>query len=180
MNHLFPSLVFLLVALLGGAALWSKHRASSRSEWDALVARLAPLDRERLASIAAAQEHQADPGSSEYTAAEEQSRLWFSEAGWKGLDDLQNNCIVLIDMAHYVQSRYPEAIVVAEQLRLSARQVEWHLDRIRLASKAGHVEACFAEYGNRAIGLYCGMTETLKILYEGLNVPEQAQLQGLL
>lgn len=179
MNHLFASLVFLLLAFSGGAVLWSRNRASSRSDWDALVARLAPLDGERLARIAAVQEHPAEIDG-EYTEAEEQCRLWFLETGWKGLDDLQNNCSVMIDMAHFIQSRYPEAVVVAEQLRLTARQVEWHLDRIRLASKAGHVEACFAEYGNRAIGLYCGMTESVKILYRGLDIPEQAQLQGLL
>jgi hypothetical protein len=180
MNHLFVLLVFSLVAALAAVALWSRKRTSRRSEWNTLVARLARIDRDRLAQIAAAQEHHEETAGAEYTQAEEQSRLWFREVGLQGLEDMQNNCAVMIDMAHYIQSRYPEAVVVAEQLRLTARQIEWHLDRIRLASKAGHVEACFAEYGNRAIRLYCGMTETLKLLYEGVGVPERAQVQALL
>jgi hypothetical protein len=179
MNQLFVLLVLLLVSVLAAVALWSRKRSSSRSEWNTLVARLARIDRDRLAQIAAAQQQPEVPGA-EYARAEEESRLWFRDVGFKGLDDLQNNCTVMIDMAHHIQSRYPEAVVVAEQLRLTARQIEWHLDRIRLASKAGHVEACFAEYGNRAIGLYCGMAETLKVLYDGLGVPERAQLQALL
>ena len=180
MNYLFALLVFLLLAAFGGIAWWSRSRNSSRSEWNTLLARLAPIDRDRLAQIAVAQEHAQEINWTEYTEAEEQSKLWFREVGFQGLDDLQNNCAVMIDMAHYVQSQYPEAVVVAEQLRLTARQMEWHLDRIRLAAKAGHVEGCFAEYGNRAIGLYCDMTKTVKVLYEGLGVPERAQVQALL
>ena len=132
------------------------------------------MDRERLTRIALTENR------SDLPSAEDESALWFHDVGWQGLDALQNNCAVMIDMAHYVQTQYPEAVVVAEQLRLTARQIDWHVERIRLASKSGHLDACFTEYASRAIALYHGMTETLKALYSALVPVEGKQLEALL
>lgn len=181
MNHLFVVLATLLLFVLGGTASIAYLRMAGRrgNQWSQLISRLAPVDRSRIASIALAGPRSSEDSETGYFGDLE-SELWFQEVGWKGLDQIKNNCAVMIDMAHFIQSTYPEAVVTAEQLRVSARQVEWYIDRLRLASHAGHLEACFAEYADRAIGLYYGMTESLKTVYRERGVPERDQLEAVL
>lgn len=181
MNHLFVILAALLALALGAVAIRTSVRSASRrtTEWDQLLGRLAPLDRNRLARIALSSQD-AENVESSPCFGDLDSELWFQEVGWQGLENVKNNCAVMIDMAHHIQSRYPEAVVLAEQLRVTARQVDWYIDRLRLASEAGHLKACFAEYGNRAIGLYYGMTESVKLIYRELGLPEQKQLEAVL
>jgi hypothetical protein len=174
MNTSFALLVCLLAILLVVVAVRSAKRHAASTDWNTLLGRLAQVDRVTISRIAHTDEER------ELNSAEEESEAWFGEVGWRGFEDLQNNCAVMIDMAHYIQSEYPEAVMVAEQLRLTARQIEWHVNRIRLASEAGHIEACFTEYGSRAICLYYGMTETLKVLYRGLGMPGSERLEILL
>lgn len=181
MNHSFAVLAGLLIVLLGGIALTSYTRMAARrvSEWDELLGRLARIDRARIARIALTEEKSADALATDHFGDLE-SELWFQEVGWQGLDNLKNNCAVMVDMAHYIQSRYPEAVVMAEQLRVTARQVDWYIDRLRLASEAGHLKACFAEYAERAVALYYGMAESLKLVYRELELPEREQLEAVL
>lgn len=174
MNFLFALLVCLLLVFLAVVAVRARRRQAASTEWEVLLRRLAAIDRDAIERIAYSDE---EPFA---TATEQGSEIWFRQVGWKGLDDLQNNCAVMVDMARHIQSRYPEGVIVAEQLRLTARQIEWHLNRVRLASQAGHFEECFREYGNRAICLYFDMTQTLKVLYRELRIAEREQLEALL
>jgi hypothetical protein len=44
--------------------------------------------------------------------------------GLQGLEVLEKNSDVLIELAFYLQQSYPEAIVIAERLRLDARELK--------------------------------------------------------
>ena len=52
-----------------------------------------------------------------------QPQLWRLIGGLEGLEVLEKNSEVLIDLAFYLQQWYPEALVIAERLRLDAREL---------------------------------------------------------
>ena len=95
----------------------------------------------------------------------------------EGIDIMEANCTVLVDLVFYVQQWYPEALVIAEQLRLNAREVEWHIGRIRAAAKSGRSQAATAEYLQQAVSIYYRMTCEVLALYEQASLPGLADLQ---
>jgi hypothetical protein len=97
--------------------------------------------------------------------------------GMNGLSALEENCDVLIDLATYVQKWYPEALHLAEDLRLNAREIKWHIGRLRGASQTGHLREQFPQYAQRAVATYYLMTRSLLVLYEGVQLPEFQELQ---
>jgi hypothetical protein len=98
----------------------------------------------------------------------------------EGVEALEANSRVLIDLAFYLQQWYPEALVVAEQLRLSAREIEWQVGRLRGAAQTGKLESAFPMYAQRAAAAYYLMTQRLLDLYEQGNPPRLAALQKAL
>ena len=82
-----------------------------------------------------------------------------------------------VDLAFYVQQWYPEASVVAEQLRLNAREVAWHVSRLKGASKTGKLEIFFADYARPVVTTYYLMTQRVLALYERYNLPGLVDLQ---
>ena len=100
--------------------------------------------------------------------------------GLKGLETLERNCAVLVDLVFYVQQWYPEALVLAEQLRKNAREIEWHVSRLKGAEKTGKLESSFADNAQRAVATYYVMTRRVLALYEQLNVPGLIELQRAL
>jgi hypothetical protein len=97
------------------------------------------------------------------------------------MEALEANCTVLIDLAFYVQQWYPEkALVVAEQLRLSAREIEWHVQRLKAAAKSGQLETCIFMNAQRAAVAYFLMTRHVLSLYEHGNLPMLPDLQQCL
>lgn len=110
----------------------------------------------------------------------EPSQIWKLVGGLQGLEILERNCSVLIDLAAYVQQWYPEAVVLAEELRLNAREIEWHVDRLRGASKSGNLELYFADYAQPAVAKYYLMTQRVLELYERGNLPMLVELQKAL
>ena len=102
------------------------------------MTRLTTVDRDSISEVALdiideSGQQRRDEGS----AALEPGRVWKRVGGLEGLEVLEANCAVLIDLAFYVQQWYPEALAVAEQLRLSAKEIEWHVERLRGAQKTG-------------------------------------------
>jgi len=69
------------------------------------------------------------------------------------LKTLERNCAVLVDLVFYVQQWYPEALAIAEQLRLNAREIEWHIGRLKSAAKAGRAEKAFRTRGRGSCNL---------------------------
>ncbi len=84
---------------------------------------------------------------------------------------------MLLDLASYVQQWYPEALVLAEELRLNAREIEWHVERLRGAANTGNLEHAFANYAQPAIAKYYMMTQCVLAFYERGNLPMLTDLQ---
>ena len=100
--------------------------------------------------------------------------------GMEGLEELEKNCQVLVELAAYLQRWYPEAVVVAEQLRLSAREIEWHVGRLKGAAQTGNLQAAFGDYAQRAVTTYYFMTRHVLELYDRAGFAGLAELQSAL
>jgi len=182
-NTLFAALAVLLLLALLGVLIRHYFRAQNVAQvtWDELLKRLARVDRDKIATIAL---DAIDPSGNrrQDTAAFslEPSAVWNILGGLEGLESLEQNCQVLVDLAMYLQRWYPEALVVAEQLRLNAKEIEWHVNRLKGAAKTGNLQASFADYAQRAVVTYYLMTLHLLDLYELASFPQLAELQKAL
>lgn len=171
----FVVLVGIFLAALAAVAVRSalRGRRSSQATWEQLLARLAHIDREKIAAIAM----DAIDDSTHETFVLEPEAIWEMLGGMEGLERLEKNCHVLIELATYVQRWHPEALVVAEQLRLNAREIEWHVGRLKGAAQAGNLQTAFASYAQRAVATYYLMTRHVLELYEQVSFPELAELK---
>ena len=184
-SHNIYFLVVLAIFLLALATVFIVYslraRKASRGTWDELLGRLKVLDRDSIARIALdAVDESGLPRLEEGEFPLDPEQIWPLIGGLKGLDVLKHNCAVLVDMAFYVQKWYPEAVVVAEQLRLNAREIEWHLERLKGAERTGNLKSAFPDYAQRAVTTYYLMTRSVLALYEQGNLPEFADLQRAL
>ena len=178
---LVTAAIFLAVLIAIAGRNYYRVRGSPQESWESLMRRLISVDRANVARIAldlleeSAQSVKEDPGT-----AVEPSDIFQLIGGLKGLEVLEKNSQVLIEMASYLQRSYPEALIIAEQLRQNAREIESHVGRLRGAAQNGHLEVNFPFYGQRAIATYYLMTRQLLNLYEQGNVPMLADLQKAL
>lgn len=178
-NLYFTIAVFFFLTAL--AVVLVRHarrvRRAAHTDWDELLRRLEPVDRNNIAIIAhdAMAEQSADPAA-DLDGPTMSSML----GGLKGLEVLERNCQVLIDLAAYVQRWYPEALVVAEQLRLNARELEWHVGRLKGAAQTGNLQTAFADYAQRAVVIYYTMTQHVLELYTRTSLPGLTKLQAAL
>ncbi len=171
-----------LIAILGFSyRLYRNRSKSAYGEWENLFQRLSQIDRESVSLIALdfigdPERHQSKDDQEEL----DPSTIWPLIGGIEGLESLQRNCAVLVDMAFYVQRWYPEALAVAEQLRLNAREIEWHVDRLKASKHTGKLEAAFPDYAQRAITVYYLMTRRVLTLFEQGDYPGLYDLQRAL
>jgi hypothetical protein len=184
-NHpiLFLLIVAFFVAIITAIAVHALHRArkSTRASWEDLLQRLVPLDHGRVEKIALdIIDSSGLPRQDQDSAALSASQIWELIGGWKGLEALENNCSVLIDLAFYVQQWYPEALAVTENLRLSAREISWNISRLKVAHQSGKLETIIPMYGQRAIATYYLMTRNVLALYQQGNLAMLADLQRVL
>ncbi len=93
---------------------------------------------------------------------------------------LETNSEVLVDLAAYLQQWYPEALVIAERLRQDAREIKWHLARLKGAENAGNLQVSFPFYAQRAVVTYYRMTQRLLALYQAGNLGMLMDLQKAL
>ena len=159
------------------------RRQSSGTTWDELLARLTSTDRDNIARLALELvDESGERRAVEDASAENmgQERIWGMIGGLEGLEVLEKNSEVLIDLAAYVQRWYPEAVVIAERLRLDARELKWHVTRLRGAAQTGNLEISFPFYAQRAVVSYYLMTRRLLSLYESASFPMLAELQRAL
>ena len=169
--------VALFVFALIGIGLYSVLRArrNVRSDWKSILRRLRYIDRDTLTTVAL--DLLDDPDGQPHLNPDQ---IFSMIGGMEGLDALEHNCDVLVDLAGYVQRWYPEALELAEDLRINSREIQWHISRLRGASKTGHMREQFGEYAQRAIATYYLMTRSLLVLYEAVKIPEFAELQRAL
>jgi hypothetical protein len=176
--------VFLAALCSVGAYYYLRYRRSRRfpyGNWESLLKRLSIVDRDKIALIAQDQLDESGPWRIEEDDSElNATQIWSLIGGLKGLEVMERNCAVLVDLAIYVQQWYPEAVIVAEQLRLNAREIEWHVGRLRGAAQTGKLELFFADYAPRAITTYYLMTRRVLALYETCNLPGLVDLQRAL
>ncbi len=178
-SFLIALAIFFLLLAAAAARYYIRAWKTSKSSWENLLGRLIAVDREKIALIAADLIAEPDPAGERGTCADlEPTQIWDLIGGLEGLAILAANCDVLIDLACYVQQWYPEALIVAEQLRLSAREIQWHLGRLQGAAEVGNLESAFPNYAQRAVATYYGMTRHLLALYELADLPGLAELEG--
>lgn len=170
----------LVIALLCAVVLsYRRARSAATMTLEELVGRLKWLDRDRIAEIAtgALAMPALDPaGSCEIDPQD----LWDWTGGLAGLRNLDWNCHVLIELACHVQRWYPEAVVVAEHLRLNAREIQWHIARLQGAEEAGHLQSAFPDYAERAVTIYYTMTRDLLDLFAEADLAGFSVLQAVI
>ena len=170
--------IFLLSLLAIALRYYLKARRAAGDSWEVLFGRLIAIDREKIALIASdLMEGTGDLTPREADTELEPEQIWELMGGMEGMAALESNCEVLIDLAAYVQRWYPEALTVAEQLRLDARAIQWHLERLKGAARAGNLESAFPEYAQRAVATYYRMTQNVLALYEAGDLPGFIALQ---
>lgn len=177
--------VFAVLFLTALIVILFRHylhaRKAAQSTWDDLLKRLTWVDRDNIAMIALdVVTESGEPRREANRFALEPSAIWTLVGGLDGLEALEQNCQVLVEIASYVQTWYPEAIVVAEQLRLNAREIEWHISRLKGAAKTGNLQSSFADYAQRAVVTYYLMTKHVLELYDYGKFPGLADLQQAL
>lgn len=179
--------LYLFVALLAWVVLsltaaWIYYHLRVRrlygQSWEAILARVMPVDKENLRLVALDLLGEADSLDHRDGPCDLQSsEIVELMGGLEGLRALQKNCEALVDLACYCQRIYPEALVVAEALRLNAREIRWHLDRLDAAARNGSSRAAFGEYAQRIATIYYLMTRRLIALYEVANAPGIERVQ---
>ncbi len=164
--------VFLVAIIATATYFLVRARRAARTSWMAILAKLQRIDRDKFATVALdlLEERENQPQL-------EPAVIFDMIGGMEGLGALEQNCDVLIDLAAYVQKWYPEALEIANELRLNSREIKWHIGRLRGASQTGHLYEQFPQYAQRAVATYYLMTRSLLVLYEGGRVPGFAELQ---
>ena len=175
---IFLSTVVVFVVCLTVAYTVYLRRARKVSGNDGigpLLAQLRAVDRGKLAQVAGG----LDDSSEFEDGALESWQVWSLIGGLDGMEALAANCDVLIDLACHVQAWYPEALTVAEELRLNAREIHWHLERLRAVEQHGRRSA-YPEYAQRAVAIYLRMTRNVLDLYQTADMPGLPQLEAAL
>lgn len=185
MSH--TSVVFLVGVLAFVTSLSSliwyfsvRARRSSRLSWENLVRKLIWVDPKIVAEIALDLHEPGRVDKKKDRDSLDASSIWEMIGGLDGLENLKKNGKVLIDLACHLQRWYPDALLIAEELRLSACELDWHIGRLEGAAKTGNLEVSFSFYGSRAIAIYFRMTQQVIALYKERNLPMLADLQKAL
>jgi hypothetical protein len=171
-TELFLIAVTLFLAVLIFIAVKSYRRArrSQERDWERILSRLTAVDGSSIAEVALdVIDESGQPRSDEGSASLDPEQIWNLVGGLKGLEVLESNCEVLIDLAFFIQRWYPDALVVAEQLRAGAREIGWHVERLKGAQQTGKLGSSFAMYAQRAVAAYYLMTQRVLDLYEQGN-----------
>jgi hypothetical protein len=173
-------LLAFLVLILGVAAFYyRKNRQRDLypyGQWEDLLQRLAPINHQSLGRIVGDPAMELDLQSADIEAMDSED-IWELLGGIRGIELIERNCSVLVDLVFYVQQWYPEALLIAEQLRLNAREVEWHIGRIKASARSGRPSAAAVEYMHQAVAVYYRMSREVLALYEQANLPGLADLQ---
>ena len=182
-NLYFLSAIGIFIAALLSIAgyYYVRGRQSPQMTWEELIKELTWVDRNAIEQVALdlVDESGAAKGAGD-AANLEPAQLWKLIGGLKGLEVLETNSEVLIDLAFYLQQWYPEALVIAERLRLDARELKWHVARLKAAVQTGNLQTSFPFYAQRAVVTYYLMTRRLLDLYQAVDFSMLAKLQEAL
>jgi hypothetical protein len=169
-NLYFLSAIGIFIAALLSIAgyYYVRGRQSPQMTWEELIKELTWVDRNAIEQVALdlVDESGAAKGAGD-AANLEPAQLWKLIGGLKGL-------------AFYLQQWYPEALVIAERLRLDARELKWHVARLKAAVQTGNLQTSFPFYAQRAVVTYYLMTRRLLDLYQAVDFSMLAKLQEAL
>ena len=173
--------IFVTALVLIAGYYYFRRRWSSPASWEDLLAKLTWIDRNKIAEVALdLVDESGQPKMADDAGNLDPSQVWKLTGGLKGLEVLERNSEILIDLAFYLQQFYPEALVIAERLRLDARELKWHVERLKGAAQKGNLQVSFPFYGQRAVVSYYRMTRRVLSLYEAGNFSMLADLQKAL
>jgi hypothetical protein len=173
--------IFLSALVLIAVYCYWRNRRSSPATFEALFAQLKWIDRNNIAQVALdLVDPSGRPMAGGGDASLQPSQLWDLIGGLEGLELMERNSEVLIALAFYVQQWYPEALPVAERLRLDARELKFHVGRLRGAAQKGNLQISFPFYAQRAVVTYYRMTRRVLELYEAANFSMLTDLQRAL
>jgi hypothetical protein len=168
-------------AQVGLLTYYFVRQRARQTTWGDLLARLTWTDKNNIDQVAL--ELVDESGQRRVLKDEdtpEPADLWALIGGLAGLEVLQRNSEVLVELAFYLQRWYPGAVVIAEQLRMDARELKWHVARLRGAAKTGNLQVSFPFYAQRAVVSYYVMTHRLLTLYESCSFAMLSELQRTL
>jgi hypothetical protein len=173
--------VFFSALILVCAIYYRRHRRPSPASFEDLFSQLKWIDRNNIAQVALELVDASGlPRPRAETATLEPAQLWDLIGGLEGLEIMERNSDVLIELAFYIQRWYPEAVAVAERLRLDARGLKFYVGRLRGAEQKGNLQISFPFYARRAVVSYYRMTRQLLALYEATDLSRLADLQRTL
>ena len=173
--------LFVIILVLIAGYYYFQSRRSSPASWEELLAKLIRIDRNKIAEVALdLVDESGQPKAGDDAGSLDPLQVWKLTGGLKGLEVLERNSEVLIDLAFYVQRWYPEALVIAERLRLDARELKWHIERLKGAAGKGSLQISFPFYAQRAVVSYYRMTRRVLSLYEAGNFSMLSDLQKAL
>ena len=172
--------VFTLLVAITVYYQWRRAQMSTKS-WEQLMARLIAVDRDGIAAVALdAIEPSGRRRTDELARELTPEQVWKLLGGLDGVEILEKNSHVLVEMAMHLQRWYPEEAAAAEELRLQAKELEWHVDKLRMAADKGHLEFHFASYAQNATIDYYHMTQRLLALCRKNMMPMFAEIDKLL
>ncbi len=173
--------LFFTAQVLVAGYYYLRSRRSRPASWEELLTKLTWIDRNNIAEVALdLVDESGQRRVSEGAGGLDPSQLWRLTGGLEGLEVLERNSEVLIDLVFYVQQRYPQAMVVAEQMRLDARELKWHIARLQASARKGDLQVSYPFYAQRAVVSYYRMTRQVLSLYEQGNFSVLTELQQAL
>ena len=165
LSFLFLAGVLIAVILVHAIRYALRLRASTKTEWEALLETLIAIDREGVDTVALDAIESSGQRRTDQLARElEPNEIWKLLGGLEGVKRLESNSRVLVEMAAYLQRSHPEAAAVAEELRLHAKELELHVGRLRLADEQGSLEFHVPTYAQNAAIAYYLMEQRLQAL----------------
>jgi hypothetical protein len=175
---LLAGVLIVVIVGMGGYYFW-RLRVTAEAGWEDLLRRLIAIDHNGVDAVALDAIEPSGERRTDRLARElDPGRIWELLGGLEGVERLEVNSRVLVEMAAFLKRTYPEAAEVAENLRLQARELELHVARLRMAAEQGSLEFHISTYAqNAAIGYYL-MERQLHLLCQRTNVPTFRPLQG--
>jgi len=161
-SFLAAGITFLALLTTLATVYYKRSRGAAESTWDELMGRLIFVDRNGVRQIALdLVDNDGNPRTDDHAKRLDAEEIWMLIGGLEGLEILQQNSRVFLDIATYLQAWHPEVLCAAEELRLNARQLEWHIGRLQIGARNNNLSAWFGAYARNAVTTYFIMTQQL-------------------
>jgi hypothetical protein len=166
MGVFLVSAAVVLAVLVATTFYYLSRVRSYQKSWDELLAQLVRVDRGRIETVALdAIEPSGNRRRDEQARELTPEQIWNLLGGVGGVEVLEKNSRVLVEIAMHLRKWYPDAADAAEMLRRQAMELGRNVENLRMADAKGHLEFHFASYAqNATIGYYL-MTQRLLELY---------------